>query len=94
MSTLLAGTPQTFINLWRTTMGIEASAHPSMEDALDDIAEPAGKSVYIATLTQMGSGWVECCLADEARQYADEVTRQWRLEQRHEAGLRSLSNKF
>lgn len=76
----------TFINLWKGgPMGIEAIAHPSLEDALDDISSPGILATYSITLEHTATGWVEIHLAEEAREYIEHVNREWRAEHAHDA---------
>ncbi len=64
-----------YINLWLGGMG--ASAHPSMDDALDDISSPAEGATYRGTLTEKDGVWIEMDLSAEAALYAARCTDEW-----------------
>ena len=68
---------EAYVNLWLTSMGLEASAHPSMDDALDDISSPAEGATYRGTLTEKDGKWVEMDLSAQASIYAARCTAEW-----------------
>ncbi len=81
---------ETLINLWLGPMGVEASAHPSLEDALDDISSPGVDAKYHATLVSEVSGvWHEINLSAEASEYLDRILREWREEYKNIEGMRA-----
>lgn len=74
-----------YVNLWATGMGTESTAHPSLDDALDDISSPAIGATYRCTLVPLGNGmWGETDLSAEADEYLARVNREWLNEKRHE----------
>ena len=84
-----------WVNVYESSEGfLSSTAHPSEVDCLDCISDERDGWKYVETIIRKDGKAEIADLSSEASAYMERIVRERFYEERHEAGLRSLSNKF